>query len=211
MDTEDNDYLILPGSNAFSDFRLARLANALGAEEVRALWVHYINPAKQLSRDDIENLQLILDYGEKPDLSDRLTATLNGALSNARVADEPKTAIFHVCPRAGTISPWSSQASNIAQICGLDQAVKRIERGMAIAATFGEAIGEDKVPQADSLHDRMTQTISRTTPDLNTIFGEGEPAPATTVDLQKGGSSPRAELEHANRELGLASFSCSRK
>ena len=40
MDTEDTDYLILPGSNAFSDFRLARLAKALGAEEVRALWVH---------------------------------------------------------------------------------------------------------------------------------------------------------------------------
>jgi phosphoribosylformylglycinamidine synthase len=204
MDADDIDYLILPGSNAFSDFRLARLAKALGADEVRALWVHYINPAKQLSAHEVKDLQHILDYGEKPDLSDRLTATLNAALSNTRVGDDPKTAIFHICPRAGTISPWSSQASNIAQICGLDKAVKRIERGMAIAATFAEPVSDDVIPHADALHDRMTQTISRATPDLNTIFGEGEPAAATTVDLRKAGSSPRAELEHANRELGLA-------
>lgn len=203
MDTDDTDYLILSGASAYSDFRLTRLAKALGAEEVRALWVHYINPHKQLSSEETKDLQHILDYGEKPDLNDRLTATLNAALSNVHVADDPKTAIFHIYPRPGTISPWSSQATNIAQICGLDS-VKRIERGMAIAATFTTPIGDDDIPHGDALHDRMTQKISRKTPDLNEIFSEGEPALATTVDLQKSGSSPRSELERANKELGLA-------
>ncbi|KIW07166.1 phosphoribosylformylglycinamidine synthase [Verruconis gallopava] len=204
MEPDESEYLILPGSNAYSDFRLARLAKAIGAEEVRALWVHYINPARQLTEQEIRDLQNILDYGDKPDLSDRLTAVLNASLSNVHVADDSKTAVFHVFPRPGTISPWSSQASNIAQICGLDKAVRRIERGMAIAATFAERIEDNAIPHADSLHDRMTQKISRTAPDLNEIFGEHEPAPARTVDLWKPGSNPRAELEHANRELGLA-------
>ena len=34
-----------------------------------------------------------------------------------------------VVPRFGTISPWSSKATDIAHVCGLD-AVRRIERGI---------------------------------------------------------------------------------
>ena len=34
-----------------------------------------------------------------------------------------------IVPRAGTISPWSSKATDIAQVCGL-RTVRRLERGI---------------------------------------------------------------------------------
>jgi phosphoribosylformylglycinamidine synthase len=91
----------------------------------------------------------------------------------------------------------------IARTCTLEKAVKRIERSMVIAAAFEKPLDPETIPNADALHDRMTQSISREMPDLNLIFGEHEPAQATTLSFEEY-DSPKAALEHANRELGLA-------
>ncbi|KAK7179583.1 phosphoribosylformylglycinamidine synthase [Paraphaeosphaeria sporulosa] len=205
MASEESPYLVLPGSLAFSDFRLKRLAALIGATEVRALWVHYVNPTKELSADELKTLEQILHYGEYPQRDDRLSQTLIHAVQTptATTAVDDGTALFYVCPRPGTISPWSSLATMIARTCTLDHAVKRIERGMVLAATFEKPPAAGEIPNADSLHDRMTQTISRTPPDLDLLFGEHEPAQATTISFDEY-SSPHAALEHANQELGLA-------
>jgi len=204
MASLEGPYLILPGSNAFSDFRVARLARGIGAKEVRGVWIHYVNPRRELNEDEISILKQILSYGEDPSTTDRLTLTLLDALNRNGDLRDPNVALFHVFPRTGTISPWSSQATSIAHVCTLDGAVKRIERGMVIAATFETPLDANDIPKPDILHDRMTQNISRTPPDLNELFGEHEPAPATKVPIFAANSSPRAAIEHANRTLGLA-------
>jgi phosphoribosylformylglycinamidine synthase len=203
MASNTDPYLILPGASAHSDFRLKRLAQDIGAKEVRSLWVHFVNPLKELSAEELKTLQQILHYGEYPSTHDRLSQTLLDALKRSDKPRDDETVLFYVCPRAGTISPWSSLASMIARTCTLENAVKRIERGMVIAATFEKSLGADEIPNRDKLHDRMTQTISRDAPNLEDIFGEGEPAQATTIKFEEYNSA-HAALEHANRELGLA-------
>lgn len=203
-DDTDEPYLVLPGSHAFSDFRLARLAKGLGAVEVRSLWVHYVNPFKELNEHEINILKQLLTYGEDPNTSDRLTLMLLNALNQNREPLDPNVALFHVFPRPGTISPWSSQATSIAHVCTLDEAVKRIERGVVIAASFENPLPADSIPKPDILHDRMTQNVSRTPPNLNDLFAEHEPAPANAVPIFEPDTNPRAAIEHANRTLGLA-------
>lgn len=194
---------MLPGSSAHSDFRLQRLAKDIGATEVRSIWVHFVNPVKELSVEELKTLQQILHYGEYPNTHDRLSQILLDAVHRGSEPKDDNTALFYVSPRAGTISPWSSLASMIARTCTLEHAVKRIERGLVIAATFDHAPGADEIPNRDNLYDRMTQTISRTAPDLDAIFGESEPAQATTISFDEY-SNAQAALEHANKELGLA-------
>ncbi|KAF2497231.1 phosphoribosylformylglycinamidine synthase [Lophium mytilinum] len=204
MATSQGPYLLIPGSAAFSDFRLTRLAQAIGAVEVRAVWVHFVNPNIDLDDQELSTLEQLLQYGDSPSAQDKLYQILLDAVARSGDPRDPNTALFYVCPRAGTISPWSSQATSIAHVCTLEGSVKRIERGMAIAATFAEPLEADSIPKPDSLHDRMTQTISRSPPDLNLIFAEHEPAPAKRIDLEETGSTPQEVLQKANRDLGLA-------
>lgn len=199
----EDPYLILPGSTAHSEFRLKRIAHDIGAKEVRSVWLHFVNPLKELSADELGTLQQLLDYGQTPDAHDRLSQTLLDAVNRAGEPRDNDTVLFYVCPRAGTISPWSSLASMIARTCSLEHAVKRIERGMVIAATFNTTLAANEIPNRDKLYDRMTQTISRSAPNLEKIFGEGEPVQATTIKFD-GYESAHAALEHANKTLGLA-------
>jgi phosphoribosylformylglycinamidine synthase len=203
MASDRSPYLVLPGSLAFSDFRLKRIAQAIGAKEVSAVWVHYVNPLKELDNNELNTLNQILHYGEYPSTQDRLSQTLLDAIHRNGESRDDDTVLFYVSPRAGTISPWSSLATMIARTCTLERCVKRIERGMVLAATFEKSLDADAIPNSDSLHDRMTQTISRTAPNLGLIFGEHEPAQATTLKFEEY-SSPHAALQHANEELGLA-------
>jgi phosphoribosylformylglycinamidine synthase len=203
MAATTTDYLILPGSSAHSGFRLQRLAQEIGAKEVRSIWLHFVNPLRALGDAELQTLQQILHYGEYPDAQDALSQVLLDAVHRGGAPRDDKTALFYVCPRAGTISPWSSLASMIARTCTLENHVKRIERGMVIAATFDEPLAADSIPNRDNLYDRMTQTIARTAPDLEAIFGESEPAQATTISFDEHASA-HAALDHANRELGLA-------
>lgn len=132
----DSPYLVLPGSNAFSAVKLAEKARHLGVQELRALNVHYINPDRSLSDAELHILQSLLAYGEPANGSDALTLTLIDALNRDGHAQDPTVSLFFVCPRAGTISPWSSKASDIAHRA-LKGAVNRVEHGVVFAAKFG--------------------------------------------------------------------------
>jgi phosphoribosylformylglycinamidine synthase len=199
----DQPYIVLPGSNAYSDFRLARIAHSLEATEVRALYVHYINPIGNITDDHLRKLKFLLDYGEPPSL-DNLTLRILDSLNQNGRAQDHNVALFYVTPRPGTISPWSSQATGVAQICGLKDVVCRIERGIVIAASFNTLVDDTTIPNPDSLHDRMTQSISRAPPDLDVLFQEHTPKPAKAIPLHSGEKTPRETLDAANRELGLA-------
>ena len=196
-------YLVFPGSLAFSGFRLARLAQKIGAIEVQAIWVHFVDPLKELSDDEMRILGQLLQYGHETEPPGALYQVLIDAVSRGGDARDSHTALFHVYPRPGTISPWSSQATGVAHVCELEKALRRIERGMVIAASFAEPLDPECIPHSDSLHDRMTQVISRHAPDLNGLFGARDAATAASIPFEEFGS-PHDAMRHANKTLGLA-------
>jgi phosphoribosylformylglycinamidine synthase len=103
---------------------------------------------------------------------------------------------LYVVPRLGTVSPWSSKATDIARVCGL--AVTRIERGHAVLLE-----GVSALPPAalDALHDRMTESVLGDFEALAHVFDAPARRGLRTVDVRAGG---RSALEAANREWGLA-------
>ncbi|MCB1105084.1 MAG: phosphoribosylformylglycinamidine synthase [Opitutaceae bacterium] len=188
--------LILRGSPALSPFRLTKLLQDLtGAKlpvrAVTAEFVHVCELGGTLSDREHEVLARLLTYGPT-----RKAAPATGLLQV-------------VAPRPGTISPWSSKATDIAHICGLTQ-VKRIERVVAYTLTIDNAALAKPLSTLSAaqlqairaaLHDRMTQTVFNTIEDCAALFRHDTPKPMASVPVLAQG---RAALETANRELGLA-------
>ncbi len=175
--------LILLGPPAFTPARLARKLERLqrvspGITAVAARFVHFVDVAAPLSDDAKRVLEQLLAYGPRIEL-------------------EPVTGReLCVVPRLGTISPWSSKATDIAKNCGLRD-VRRLERG--IAWTFaGSATDEQALRTA--LHDRMTESVLERPEDGHELFARAEPRPLARVDLAPGKSA----LTAANKRLGLA-------
>ncbi|HEX2566368.1 MAG TPA: phosphoribosylformylglycinamidine synthase, partial [Burkholderiales bacterium] len=109
-----------------------------------------------------------------------------------RRSDTRPGRLFLVVPRFGTISPWSSKATDIARNCGLD-GIRRIERG-TLYRVGGK--GLDAAALAPLLHDRMTETVLASPDDAARLFEHVAPRPLRAVPVQK--------LREANAELGLA-------
>ncbi len=113
----------------------------------------------------------------------------------------PRGELLLVVPRIGTISPWSSKATDIARQCGLP-GVLRIERGTAFRVrTASEATGKQRHAIAALLHDRMTETVLAGEDEADALFRHVPPRPLQRVPL---GADPRAALGAANARLGLA-------
>ncbi len=131
------------------------------------------------------------------------------ALLQADTIDEPEQInqpsgqSIGVIPRIGTISPWASKATDIAQNCGLSS-VRRIEQGveysvqMRAGAVFDD-VARDALGQA--LHDRMTESLLASLDEAGGLFAAHSPQPLVHIDLMGAG---RAALESANDRLGLA-------
>lgn len=171
------DYLALPGSPAYSHFRLVELKEALDQQlpvgpkvtKIRSIHVHYVCPKDEAAAATLRNpdsperkiLEKLLVYGDKSsDLrTDRETLNLTTALKGEEIKDELNRLVLHIAPRKGTISPWSSKATSIAHVCGLGNLVERIERGLLVSLIFdGEYKNSgERYPFADDFHDRMTQ------------------------------------------------------
>ena len=178
--------LILRGAPALSAFRHGKLLAQL-TEKVPAVsglyaeFAHFAEISGTLDADEQQVLARLLKYG--PSVS----------------VQEPVGRLFLVVPRFGTISPWSSKASDIAHNCGLSK-IQRLERGIAFYVE-GEFDDADARLIAGALHDRMTQLVLGRFEDAADLFSHAQPKPLTAVDVLGGG---RGALEKANVELGLA-------
>lgn len=95
-----------------------------------------------------------------PDSKNDLYDVLLKAVINGHLPEDETTQIFFITPRPGSISPWSSKATSIAHVCGLEKVVHRIERGLVLVAKFKEPLKDGSITNKDSLYDRMTETIS---------------------------------------------------
>jgi phosphoribosylformylglycinamidine synthase len=131
-------------------------------------------------------------------LADVETQRLKSLLGVSAISPvTPTGSLLLVTPRIGTISPWSSKATDIARNCGF-AAVKRIERGIAFQV---QGVGFDRDAVASKLHDRMTESVLADINDAQALFQHVAPQPLMTVDILAGG---RQALNTANTELGLA-------
>ncbi|TDN60844.1 phosphoribosylformylglycinamidine synthase [Scandinavium goeteborgense] len=178
---------ILRGSPALSAFRITKLlarfqAANLPVSNIYAEYVHFAELNAPLSEQEHDRLAQLLQYG--PSLS----------------SHTPAGKLLLVTPRPGTISPWSSKATDIAHNCGLDTIV-RLERGVAYyveASTLSDAQWSQV---AAELHDRMMETVFGALQDAENLFAHHQPTPVSSVDMLGQG---RQALEEANQRLGLA-------
>ncbi len=131
--------------------------------------------------------------------SDRLESLL------AAVQVEPLTDhknILIVTPRLGTVSPWSSKATDIAHQSGLNL-VDRIEHGVVydFSAIDSALFEQNKSSIVSIIHDRMTESVLFNAASLDTLFDQKTSRQDHKVPLLEKG---RSALEIANSELGLA-------
>ena len=179
--------LTLRGAPALSDFRLKKLLARLdsaapGTLGLSAHYIHFVELDGELNEAEAAVLERLLEYGP----------------AHGEAAQRGR--LFLVVPRPGTLSPWSSKATDIAHNCGLNR-VRRIERGVAY---WVDGIGGDgrlRAEVAALLHDRMTQVVLGDLAEAEVLFRHAEPRPFARVDVLDGG---RAALLNANGELGLA-------
>ena len=189
--------LELSGPEALSPFRSQKYLDALrginpNIEEVRARFVHLVHARRPLTGEELGVLEELLRYGPRHDPHDW------------------PAAFCLVIPRPGTISPWSSKATDICHCCGLD-AVIRLERATRwFVGDGGYDVGSAEL--AAVLHDRMTEVVlfgdaghdvveSPFAELFAELFAEKGPTPLTIIDLAGDGL---AALRSANRRMGLA-------
>lgn len=178
--------LILPGASALSAFRQSRLLRQLQAlvpavSGVSARFLHLVD-ADPLDSAEQGRLEALLDYD--------VPCTGNGA-----------GRLFLVTPRPGTISPWSSKATDIAHNAGV-AGLRRIERATAFHVEGVNTLAASELSQLGAaLHDRMTQVVFAAVDEAAVLFRAESPRPFRTVDVLGGG---REALVAANTEQGFA-------
>ncbi|MEZ9596547.1 phosphoribosylformylglycinamidine synthase [Shewanella sp. 10N.261.52.F9] len=178
---------IIRGAPALSAFRVQKLMQAcesaaLPVRHIYAEFVHLADLKESLNEEESQQLEKILTYGP------------------AIEAHTPEGHLHFVTPRPGTISPWSSKATDIAHNCGLNK-VKRLERGIAYYVESDELSSEQTKVLTALLHDRMVEVMLPSFDDASVLFARTEPAKFTSVDVLGAG---RVALEQANTKLGLA-------
>ena len=160
--------MILEGDKAFSAFRLEALTKKTGINSIDARWVYFIDSDAELNKTEIERA------------SDLLSA----------VSVFKKNGGFFVTPRKGTISPWSSKATDIFHNSGMTK-IKRVERGIYYSM-------EPNPKVIGFLFDKMTEGVYT---DVSDMFANLKPAPLGFIDVLKNGKNG---LEKANTQMGLA-------
>lgn len=217
--------LILPGSQALSNFRVSNLisdinnsVNSSVVTDVKSCQIHYVHTKSKLDEQTVGKLKVLLKYDNELDLSDERNRLLNelvqldgdypDAVSKVQQLLDTDTYLIRILPRSGTISPWSSKATNIMEVCGLGDKVERVERGMAILLKVRpgfpiiEFLKKDQFACFASVYDRMTQAlyINESIPKYDDLFEDKEPKPLVYVDI----IDSKDNLIKANKELGLA-------
>ncbi|WP_133510869.1 phosphoribosylformylglycinamidine synthase [Candidatus Thiosymbion oneisti] len=181
--------IVLGGAPAHSEFHLRKLQQRLLVATGQVLqcvaeYRYFVDLGQDLLPEEGVRLERLLHHGPRPP------------------GPEPEGALVLVVPRAGTISPWSSKATDIAHNCGLNK-IRRLERGVAYFLQARSAKVDDGllVAAAAPLHDPMTQVPLFAMKDACRLFDRAEPRPHRSIDVLSGG---RANLVAANSELGLA-------
>jgi phosphoribosylformylglycinamidine synthase len=182
----------LDGPAALTKSRSTRLTTTLRSAEpaliaVAGRYRHFILCHRVPAALEVDRLARLLDYGEAFDAA---------SWAGSRQA--------LVVPRPGTVSPWSSKATDIAANCGFDW-VARIERGVLILLRYSGSAASNSARSIETLvphlHDRMTETVIDPEDAAGRLFAPAQRRPLASVAL---GNDAVAALRRANAQLGLA-------
>ncbi len=174
--------LVLRGGVVLTEFALTQLlektASASGHADLSVVYYYFV---------DVES-----------PLDDHQQRSLRSLLSDAELVSSSDLDFqqgFLVVPRLGTISSWSSKATDIALNCGL-QHVKRIERG-----AFYTVDGLETSSMTMHCHDPLIESVLTQSCELDELFSHVSPKPLQSFDLLAGGL---ANLQRINDQLGLS-------
>ena len=171
------------GSSALSEFRATKLLGQMRVEylsvvAIAAEEVYFVHVGNGLSLAEEDALKELLSGGATP-------------------ASSPGGRLYLVIPRPGTISPWSSKATDIARNSGLS--VERVEKGVAYYVESSEAVPDLRI--AGYLHDRMTEAVFGTLEEAEELFKADPAKTLLQIDVFRSG---RQALVEANERGGLA-------
>lgn len=177
---------IIWGQSAHSKYRLNKLLtelkNRVTIDSITSQYVYFVDikENKTLSQDDLNTLSILFNNSAE---------LLDGKLNDN---------CYVVVPRLGTISPWSSKATDITKTCGV-KSLNRVERGIVYFFKGTQKVDADKIKSI--LHDKMMEQVFSDFNLLDGLFSHQSPAPYKTIDVMGQGKSA---LVKANSELGLA-------
>lgn len=151
------------GPQALSSFRLGKLSHQIRSIvsqfiKIKSEYWYFCSIQNNLTQSELIRLQQLLDAH----LIETLPQVTQG--------------VFLVLPRLGTVSPWSSKATDIAHHCQL-QNIERIERGIVFNIEFQSHITDESRKKIEALlHDRMTESIFSSLQEATKLFRHIEPA-----------------------------------
>ncbi|WP_300288754.1 phosphoribosylformylglycinamidine synthase [Nitrosomonas sp.] len=176
------------GRNALSPFRLERLLHSIQAivpqiSGITADYRYFCQVQRDLTAEETSRLRELLGVEETADLP---------SVDSKRLV---------VVPRPGTISPWSSKATDIARCCGLS-GIERLERGISFELHSQITLTPAQLAPIEAcLHDRMTEVVLYSLSEAAVLFHHSAPGALGEIDLTGRGVDA---LLQANREMGLA-------
>lgn len=166
------------GGNGISYFEIENLIKVLKSNDINL--------------ESINCQEVFLVDGEyDSDLEDVLINVLNAVSEN----NIDGGVSFYITPRIGTISSWSSKATNICHNLNLN--INRVERAFKYTVVSGFDV--EKI--ANLVFDKMTQSIIYNDDDLVNVFKAKQSETFKSVNIIAGGKS---ELANVNVEMGLA-------
>ena len=185
---------VMFGASALSSFNNSKLLKILQSkissiDVIDASYVHLLDTTQALNEEQVDIVSSLLSYG----------TAHSSSIADDVAADMTLERI--VTPRPGTISPWSSKATDIILNCGLTS-IRRVERAIQFKIAVTKKLSGAQLLELDSLlHDRMTQTVMGDIAASVVLFRTAQPKPVLSVDLIGRG---REALVEANSNLGLA-------
>ena len=168
---------VFEGSQALSAFRLDRLKNDLKSHlpdllELEAINFDVVHSEDALSQRDVDALKDLL--GSRAHFEHLDAPALDSCTHHPKSF---KDTILWVSPRIGTVSPWSSKATDIAKNCSID--LLRLERMIRLELTLSKPLLSepqgvlktlDQLGALGVLHDPMTQSVLISPKDLSLCF-----------------------------------------
>lgn len=177
------------GRNALSPFRLECLLHSIQAivpqiSGITANYRYFCQVQRDLTQEETNRLRQLLDIDE------------------TEVPSFPDNKLLLVVPRPGTISPWSSKATDIAHSCGLNE-IERLERGISFEFCCQQTtLLPAQISRIETcIHDRMTEVVLHSLAEAALLFHHSEPGTLGEINLTGRGIDA---LLQANREMGLA-------
>ncbi len=174
------------GAPAYSPFRLVKLLSELSAVcpkimDVKAHFIYYVDFKTELTGVREQSVEQLLHLP-------------------GMIMSYPLT--FWVVPRIGTISPWSSKATDILQHCGFDE-VNRVERGIMFGLKVKGEMTETQLAAIQALlYDPMTESMLTSERSGEALFIKHSSTKKKIIRIRK--HDGHQSLAEANKELGLA-------